>query len=63
MTHWVYEKVDLASAPLKAKDSDIALLNELGRNGWDLVVVTTNAQAYVKKAVDPATKSAVRGRA
>jgi len=58
---WEYKIVDLAAAPLKA-DGDIALLNERGRQGWELVGITANAQAYLKKAVEPAPKPTSRRR-
>jgi hypothetical protein len=55
-TRWEYKKVDLAAAPLKA-DGDIALLNERGRQGWELVGITANSQAYLRRRTDKVVRA------
>ena len=58
MTRWQNMKLDLASAPLKSGQNDIALLNELGEEGWELVAITGNLQAYLKKPVPESAPAA-----
>jgi hypothetical protein len=49
VTRWDDIRLDLSSVPLKT--DDVELLNDLGEQGWELVAVTANAQAYFKKPV------------
>ena len=44
---WEYRKVDLSSVP--AKQCDVDLLNAVGRDGWELVAITANHIAYLKR--------------
>jgi hypothetical protein len=48
VTRWQSIKLDLASAPLKSGQNEITLLNELAE-GWVLVAITGNLQAYLKQ--------------
>lgn len=50
MTQWEYSKIDLNNAP--ARSSEIDLLDDAGRNGWELVRITDNNCAYLKRAVE-----------
>jgi hypothetical protein len=49
MHAWEYRKIDLNDLPRKAKDID--LLNDAGANGWEVVTITSNAIAYLKRQV------------
>jgi len=46
MARWEYCKVDLGTIPRKATDID--LLNDLGKDGWELIKITPNSIAYLK---------------
>ena len=62
MTRWEYRKIDLNDAPRKADDID--MLIDAGKDGWELVGVTTNNIAYLKRQLeDPAAPATVRRRA
>ena len=62
MTRWEYRKFDLNDVPRRADDIDV-LLNA-GKDGWELVAVTTNNIAYLKRPLeDPTAPPAVRRRA
>jgi hypothetical protein len=52
---WTYRKVDLNNLPRKAEDVDI--LNDAGKEGWELVQITVNNVAYMKRPVLPEPKS------
>lgn len=60
MTQWEYEKVDLNNLPRKTSDLD--LLNDAGKEGWELVAITVNNFAVMKRQVSqvPSARSAVR---
>ena len=49
-----YRKIDLGAVPIKV--SDIAVLNDAGKDGWELVIIAANHCAYLRRirAVDPA---------
>jgi hypothetical protein len=49
MHEWEYTKIDLNDLPRKAKDID--LLNDAGAKGWEVVTITSNAIAYLKRQV------------
>lgn len=53
MPQWEYRKRSLSDVPPRADDID--LLNAAGKEGWELVVITSNNLAYMKRPVaDPA---------
>ena len=58
MTRWQDMKLDLASAPLKSGQDDIAVLNELGEEGWELVAITGNLRAHLKKPMPESAPAA-----
>jgi hypothetical protein len=57
MAHWEYRKIDLKDLPNKIEDIDI--LDDAGRDGWELVAIGTNHVAYLKRQVG---ETSVRGR-
>ncbi len=68
MPQWEYSKIDLNNVP--ARSSEIDLLDNAGRDGWELVRISVNNLAYLKRAVDdiaaaapPRVKQAVRRKA
>ena len=61
MSKWEYDKIDLNALPPKTTDLD--LLNDAGNDGWELVALTTNNVAIMKRelAIKQPPKSAVKG--
>jgi hypothetical protein len=49
MPDWEYSKTDLNGLPRKTNDID--LLNDLGQDGWELVNITANNIAYLKRQI------------
>jgi|GEM_PF-2940223 len=47
MPQWQYCKIDLSDMPTRM--SDVELLDEAGRDGWELVGITANNFAYMKR--------------
>jgi hypothetical protein len=60
MSLWEYDKIDLNSLPRKTDDLDV--LNDAGKEGWELVIITGNNIAFVKGPVD-APKRPAKGAA
>ena len=48
MPEFAYEKLNLNYIPRKGDDID--LLDEMGEEGWELVVITVHNIAYLKSA-------------
>jgi hypothetical protein len=62
MAEWEYRKISLSEAPRKGDEID--LLNDAGRDGWELVGISSNSVAYLKRpSGEPAPVSPVRRRA
>lgn len=49
MAQWEYSKIDLNDAPRKTDDID--LLNDAGKDGWELVGILSNNVAYLKRQI------------
>jgi hypothetical protein len=63
MPQWEYSKRSLNEAP--ARTTDVDLLNAAGKDGWELVGITVNNLAYLKRplpaaAADPPTRPPAR---
>ena len=60
MPQWEYDKIDLSNLPTKIQDID--LLNDAGKERWELVGISTNHIAYLKRQINEEfpTKSARR---
>jgi hypothetical protein len=62
MPQWEYSKIDLNNVPAKASDLDA--LDDAGKDGWELVGITANNVAYLKRRLeDPETQSQPRAKA
>jgi hypothetical protein len=49
MPEWEYRKIDLSALPRNT--SEVDLLNIVGDEGWELVMVTLNNIAYFKRQI------------
>lgn len=54
MPQWEYAKRDLNNAPPRTDDID--LLNDAGKGGWELVTITVNNVAYLKREMEAAAQ-------
>jgi len=61
MPQWEYSKIDLNNVP--AKSSDLDALDEAGKDGWELVGITANNVAYLKRALEDPTAAGQRAKA
>jgi hypothetical protein len=51
MPQWEYSKIDLSNLPPRTDDVD--LLDDAGREGWELVGIAANNFAYLKRLSAP----------
>ena len=49
MTGWQYHKMPLNTSDPRRDDID--LLNEVGREGWELLAIANNNMAYLKRRI------------
>ena len=67
MPEWEYSRINLNEVPRRTDDID--LLNDAGKEGWELVAITTNNIAFLKRQigeparVQPTRRKAVAARA
>jgi hypothetical protein len=47
MPIWEYKTIDLNEVP--ARRSEVDVLDDAGKDGWMLVLITTNRIAYLKR--------------
>jgi hypothetical protein len=47
MAEWEYRKISLSDSPRRGDEID--LLNDAGREGWELVGISINSVAYLKR--------------
>jgi hypothetical protein len=55
MTRWEYTRLDLAS--IATRETEVAVLNLAGESGWELVAITFNNIAVLKRPVPPPAKA------
>jgi hypothetical protein len=58
MPRWEYRAIHLNEIP--AGEEDIDVLNDAGKEGWELVGVTTSNIAYLKRQVVSSTRPIAR---
>jgi hypothetical protein len=59
---WEYTRINLNEVPRRTDDID--LLNDAGKNGWELVAITTNNIAFLKRSIgEPARAPVTRRKA
>ncbi len=62
MPEWEYTRINLNEVPRRTDDID--LLNNAGKDGWELVSITTNNVAFLKRSIgEPARPPATRRKA
>jgi hypothetical protein len=49
MPEWEYRTLDLNDLPRKTEAVDV--LNDVGEEGWEFVIITPNQIAYLKRQV------------
>jgi hypothetical protein len=62
MRTWEYMTINLCELPIAAQASDA--LNDAGKEGWELVAITSNGMAYLKRPIgtDAAASARVPAR-
>ena len=61
MPQWEYSKIDLNN--VQTKSSDLDSLDDAGKDGWELVGITANNFAYLKRQVeDPTAETPPRAK-
>ena len=50
MTEWEYISINLSDLPQRTEA--LHLLNDAGKKGWELVAVTANGLAYLKRQIE-----------
>ena len=50
MQEWEYSKVDLNDLPRRVEDID--LLNDAGAEGWEVIMITPNRIANLKRQIE-----------
>jgi hypothetical protein len=50
MPQWEYRKVSLSDLPRRTGDIDV--LTDAGEHGWELVAITANNIAYLKRPLE-----------
>ena len=58
MSEWEYIVVNLSDLPRETGELD--LLNDMGKHGWELVGITSNNNAYLKRPVARTTPKTSR---
>ena len=61
MLQWEYQKLDLNVAPRRG--DPISTLNMAGSEGWELVSITANGMAYLKRGMGQPAFISIQGAA
>jgi hypothetical protein len=61
VTEWEYIAISLGDLPFRTEPLD--LLNNAGKDGWELVAITTNGIAYLKRQKGAANGAPARAPA
>jgi hypothetical protein len=49
MAQWEYRRIDLSDLPFRTEVAD--LLNDAGKDGWELIDISVNNLAYFKRPI------------
>jgi hypothetical protein len=60
MSEWEYITVNLSDLPRDTGELD--LLNDAGKNGWELIAIVSNNIAYLKREVAKAKPATTKAR-
>ena len=60
MREWEYRKIDLSQQ--QPRSDELALLNVAGADGWELVAITVNNVAYLRRPVPESAPEGVTTR-
>jgi len=58
MPAWEYISINLSDLPLETDDIDV--LNDAGKIGWELVAITSNNIAFLKRPIATRTTRSAR---
>jgi hypothetical protein len=58
MPYWEYRKIDLGA--LDHPTDEVEVLNAAGEDGWDVVQITANNVAYLKRNIEPSNPAKPR---
>ena len=58
MPEWEYMTISLNDLPPKASEIDV--LNDAGKDGWELVIITSNNIAFVKRQIRKPTSQSTQ---
>ena len=50
MPQWNYRKINLNDLPRRTEDIDV--LTDAGEQGWELVTISVNSIAYLKRSIE-----------
>jgi hypothetical protein len=61
VAEWEYSRINLNEVPRRTDDID--LLNDAGKEGWELVTITTNNIAFLKRQIAEPARVPTRRKA
>ncbi len=61
VAEWEYSRINLNEVPRRTDDID--LLNDAGKEGWELVTITTNNIAFLKRQIGEPARVPMRRKA
>jgi hypothetical protein len=60
VSEWEYSRINLNEVPRRADDIDA--LNDAGKEGWELVAITTNNVAFLRRPIGEPARRQPTGR-